>query len=354
MGNERTRRLLQVAEGVAYWTAVAPILARLPAIAGYRAACWRGDWQWRRQPGKRAELIRNLRQVLGETLSQEAAERLAREWFRHASCEALDIRRLRGDGRPLRRLVEVRGREHLEAALAAGKGAVVCSAHFGSFDSSFSMLGACGFPVTTIGRWQHNYTPGLSSAERRFWDVVYASPLRRHRKRPNIEPWTGRVQVAVQAASVLRANEVLTIAIDAPVLDGDHERAIEVPFLGGHARLLPGAVAVARVTGAPILMCFVHRRADYRHQVLEISAPVQPEAGSDTDAAFARCAAAVSAAITSDPAPWRYWASTADLVTLGLVPAEPDVPPVPQVLPLVDIGPLDDQAAGGTEPARLS
>src|SRR5260370_20810983 len=77
--------------------------------------------------------------------------------------------RLRRKGRRLRRLVEIRGREHLEAALTAGKGALLCSAHFGSFDSGFSMLGASGFKVTTIGRWQHRYTAGLSGAERRLW-----------------------------------------------------------------------------------------------------------------------------------------------------------------------------------------
>jgi lauroyl/myristoyl acyltransferase len=40
------------------------------------------------------------------------------------------------------------------------------------------------------------------------------------------------------------------------------------------AELLPGAVALARLTGAPLLMGIAHRAADYRHQVLEISAPV--------------------------------------------------------------------------------
>jgi phosphatidylinositol dimannoside acyltransferase len=335
MGNGHRQRLLHAVEGVAYWAAAAPVLARLPAAAGYRAACWRGDRQFRSQAAKSTELARNLRQVLGAELGQEA-QQLTREWFRLASCEALDIKRLRGDGRPLRRLVEIRGREHLEAALAAGKGAIVCSAHFGSFDSAFSMLGACGFPVTTIGRWQHNYTVGMSSAERRFWDRVYARPLRRHRNRPNVEPWAGRFEVAARAAGTLRAGEVLTVAIDAPLLDCDQDRAVEVPLLGRQARLLPGAVAIARLTGAPVLMCFMYRSADYRHQVLEISGPVPVD--GDTVTAFGRCVAAVSAAIARHPAQWRYWASTVDLASLGLIPAEPDRPPGQQALPLVDIG----------------
>ncbi len=333
MADSRTERLLRTAEGVAYWAVAAPALACLPAALAYRAACWRGDWEFRYRHGKRAELTRNLQQLLADEASPAVTEQLTRDWFRFASCEVIDVMRLRSQARALRRLVEIRGREHLAAALAGGQGAILCSAHFGSYDCAFSVLGASGFPVTTIGRWQHNYTAGLSAAERRFWDVVYARRMRRHRHRPNIEPWPGRVQVAAQAAAVLRANEVLTLAIDAPPLDSDRARAVQVPFLGRRAGLLPGAVALAQVTGAPLLMAFPYRAADYYHQVLEISAPV-PAAGKIT-AVFERCAAEVSAAIQRSPAHWEFWAKTGDLADLGLIPrqrdtsaaAGPDLPP---------------------------
>jgi lauroyl/myristoyl acyltransferase len=333
MGDSRAERALRSAEAVAYWAAVAPVLARLPAAIGYRAACWRGDWLFRRQTGKRTELARNLR-MLGSGLSPAAAQRVARDWFRFASCEALDMTRLRHGTRPLRRLVEIRGREHLEAALAGGKGAIVCGAHFGSYHSSLSLLHASGFPVTSIGRWQYRYTAGLSSAERRFWEHVYRR-VRSQRQRPNIEPWPGRFQVAAQAAAVLRANEVVTIAIDVPPLDSDRTRAIEVPFLGRRAKLLPGVVTLAQLTGAPVLMCFQYRSADYRHQVLEISAPVPMD--GDVTTAFGRCVAEVSAAIERCPAHWAYWTSAADLHTLELSAPAP-VPSPAGPLPRPDEG----------------
>src|SRR5258708_11410262 len=154
----------------------APVLGRMPAAVGYRLACRRGDWLFAHEPGKRAELARNLRYVLGEDLSPKAVQQMTGEWFRLASCEAVDVKRLRRSGRALRRLVEIRGREHLETALAGGNGVILCSAHFGSFDSAFSMLGASGYPVTTIGRWQHNYSAGLSAAERRVLGPGHATP----------------------------------------------------------------------------------------------------------------------------------------------------------------------------------
>ena len=325
MADSRAGRLLRNAEGAFYWAAAAPVLARLPAALGYRIACWRGDWLFRFEVARRTELARNLRLVLGNELSAAAAQQVTREWFRLFSCQPVDVKRLRDGAQPLRRLVEIRGREHLEAALATGKGAILCTGHFGSCSSGFSVLHANGFPVTAIGRWWWNYEARVSSAERWFWDHVCARPLLRHRQRPNIEPSPGRVQVAALAAAALRANEVVAISIDAPPLDSDRARAVEVPFLGRRAGLMPGAVTLAQVTGAPLLMGFLYRAADYRHQVWEISAPVPVEGESET--AFERCAAEVSAAIWRSPAHWESWDITDDLVGLGLISPQLDRSP---------------------------
>jgi KDO2-lipid IV(A) lauroyltransferase len=324
MGHNRAGKLLRFVEGVAYWAAVAPALARLPAALGYRIACWRGDCLFRCQARKRTEMTRNLRLVLGNELSPAAAQRVTRDRFRFASCEAVDVMRLRRGARPLRRLVEIHGREHLEAALAAGRGAILCCGHFGSHSSGFSVLHASGFPITVIGRRAHGYTADRSPVQRWFWERVYTRPTWRYRQRPNIEPRPGRFNVAALAAAVLRANEVVTISIDVPPQDSDQARAIEVPFLGRRARLLPGVVTLAQVTGAPVLMAFLYRAADYSHQVWEISAPVPME--GDTATAFGRCAAEVSAAVRRSPAHWAFWATGA-LARLGLIPPQPDRSP---------------------------
>lgn len=55
-------------------------------------------------------------------------------------CNIVDVMRLAWEGQALARLVEIRGREHLEMALAQGKGAIMCTAHFGSFLAIPSLL----------------------------------------------------------------------------------------------------------------------------------------------------------------------------------------------------------------------
>lgn len=310
-------QLLYQAEVVAYYLVVAPLLALLPARLAYLAACSRADWTFRHWSDKRGEVLRGLRRVLGTEVSSAEAERLAREVFRIRSCEVIDLMLLRGRARGLRKLVEIRGGEHLEAALAGGKGAILSSAHAGSYLCGFSLLHASGFPVTTIGRWWWRYPPGQSPAVTRVWDFVFARRLLRFRQRPNIEPWPGRVQVAVQTAAALRDNEVVTICSDAPPLDAEQARAVSMPFLGRQAALLPGVVMLARLTGAPVLMASVHRSADYRHQVLEISPPVPMD--GDPAAAFGRCVTAMDDAIRAHPAEWDFWFEPGDLVRLGLL-----------------------------------
>lgn len=305
---------------VAYWGAVAPLAALLPARLAYRVACAWGDLTFRMWPDRDAELryLQHLRQLLDGDVIPEDVERFARDFWRFRACEVVDVMRLRGRAQSLAKLVDVRGREHLEAARAAGKGTILCTAHFGSYLSALSLLNASGFPLTDVGRWDWRYHSELSSLERRFWDFVYARRVLRHRQRPNIEPWQGRVQVAVQAAAVLRDNEAVMICSDAPPIPADRGRTVEVPFLGRHATLLPGVVTLAEITGAKLLMVFAHRSEDYRHQVIEISPPVSLDGGSE--AAFGRCAAAMDAAIRANPADWYFWFHKADLVELGLLP----------------------------------
>lgn len=276
------------------------VQAFLPAPLAYGLACLRGDRAYRYRDTEREGIMRNLEDILGDQLSPAERAGVTRDFFRHRSCMMVDTMRLAGKGRALARLVEIRGLEHIEAALAAGKGAVICSAHFGFYDGCFSLIGACGFPVTTIGRWRPQ-----SKLRWPYWGLIYLKLASRHRRRPNIEPRPGKFETAVQAAAILRANELITICSDAPPLAGDRARAVRMDFLGRQALLLPGSVIIAQHTGAPVLMAFLRRSADWRHQVLEISPPVPLD--GDPVTAFERCVAIMEAAIRQNLAQWAYW-----------------------------------------------
>jgi len=291
------------------------LVAFLPAPLAYGIAYLQGNLRYYIDRSKREYTLEGLEGVLGDQMSLDERIRVTRDIFRLRSCEAVDVMRMAGNGRILTELVEMRGLEHIEDALAAGKGAILCCAHFGSYDTSLSLIGTRGFPITGVGRRPSKLNKNRTFLERLIYRQFILKPLIRHRSRQNIEP-RGQLETAIKAAQVLRDNELLGILIDPPVLPVDRARAVPIDFLHGQARLIPGVTTIARLMDAPVLMMFLRRSADWQHQVLEISPPM-PLDGSDMDN-FKRCLAVVENAILQNPAHWHYWGKYA-LTDLGLL-----------------------------------
>ena len=307
-------------ERVLYRPVIVPLVAFLPAPLAYGVACLHGDLRYRFDTPRREEVMRCLESMLGDQLRLAERTRATRDFFRLRSCMAIDQIRIAGKGRALARLVEIRGLEHIEAAQAAGRGAILCFAHFGSFNCALSLIGASGFPISVMGRWASNKADNrLSPIERFFYRITVQRALARHRRQPNIEP-SGQIEVAVQAAKVLRRNGLLAIPLDAPLLHPeDRPRTVPVDFLSGQILVLPGATTIAKSMKAPLLMMFMRRSEDWRHQVLEISPPLSLE--GDTATVLRRCLAVAEEAIRQHPAHWHFWAIRG-LVTLGLLSEE--------------------------------
>ncbi len=308
---------LKIEAGLYYWV-VAPAVAFLPAPVAYRVACLRGDLRYAWDASLRDQLLRNLETVLGIELTPDDRARVVRDYLRLAACRPIDLLRLAGKGQSLLRLTEFRGLEHLDAALAAGRGAILASAHFGSYVSASSILGARGYRITVMNRPLAKVGGGRSTFRWLLWGATYRVLRTRHRSGQDIEPWEGDLTVAVRAAQVLRRNEVIVTMLDPYVLEGDRKRAIQVDFLNGQADLLPGAVTLAQLTGAPLFIMLMHRSSDWYHQILEIS-PAVPVNGA-ADEIFSSCVARIDAAIRREPAHWMQW-RTHDLEQLGLLPS---------------------------------
>ena len=155
----------------------------------------------------------------------------------------------------------------------------------------------------------------LSAACHRLPGHLHRAPVVQLRRRPSIRRTMAR-------GAVLEAGAAISAAAD--------YRAMAWPAPGGSRPRPPGpaaprAVTLAQLTGAPLLMGIAHRAADYRHQVLEISAPVPVD--GDIKTVFERCAAEVSAAIRRSPASWAFWPDTGDLAAMGLIPPPRDGSP---------------------------
>jgi Kdo2-lipid IVA lauroyltransferase/acyltransferase len=295
-----------------YRSLVVPVSAFLPAPLAYGAACVSGDLRYLRDAAVREQVLRNLKEILGDRLAHKERQRASRDYFRHLGCQLVDELRLRGEAEAIRDLVEIRGLEHVEAALAAGKGALLCTGHVGSFAVGLALLAARGQSVTIVRR---GVCGGDEWLKERFGGLFDMS--RRYAMRPAINPLQDQFAVAAKVAKLLRKNELVATFLDAVPTEADLPRTVTVEFLGRQAQLLAGSVSIAQRTGSPVLVGLMRRSPDWRHQIFEISAPIAVE--GDTTQVLRRCLAPIEQAVYGCPSLWFNWPITEDLATMNLV-----------------------------------
>jgi KDO2-lipid IV(A) lauroyltransferase len=149
----------------------------------------------------------------------------------------------------LARRMEVRGGEHLEAALTSGRGVIVLSAHVGNWEWGAAYLAARGTRIHIAAR-----PHGSPAVESFFRGRRAAWGVRQLDRRP---AWVG-------AARALRAGGWIGLMGDRPPAER-----------GGS--LCAWAAALSRRTGALILPAAMMRLEDGRH-ALWCEAPLSPQA----------------------------------------------------------------------------
>ena len=241
------------------------------------------------------------------TLSPGERERILAKHYRELGRVALEyplIPRLAaasgGEG-----MAAVRGIEHIEAALAGGRGAIFLSGHFGNFELAAAWL-AQRFPIDLVVR-------PLSNPRVDAW----LSDLRRRAGFGLI-----RADVGVRGVfESLRAGRAVAMLADQDA----RRHGVFVPFLGVPASTPVGPARVALATRAPIVMGFAVRREDGRHE-LEVEPPLVGD-GRDADAArrlTARHTDRLTAWVRKHPEAWfwlhRRW-KTAPPAGLGEAPS---------------------------------
>jgi phosphatidylinositol dimannoside acyltransferase len=187
------------------------------------------------------QLRKNLERVLGPSVSQSRMDRLVGESLRSYARYWLETFRLpKMDHRDVVARVDANavGTEHLDAAMAAGKGAIIVLPHMGNWDVSGLWFVQRGFPFTTVAE---RLKP--ASLFDRF--VAYRESLGME-----VLALTGDPRAPMQVlAERLRAGRAICL-----VADRDLSRnGIDVQFFGESARMPGGPAVLAAMTGAPVL-----------------------------------------------------------------------------------------------------
>lgn len=178
----------------------------------------------------------------------------------------------------VKRNIEVEGTEHLDRALRDGRGAVLVTGHYGSWELMGSVLVNMGYPIT-------------------FAIGVQRNPLVQHlmndiRRAAGID--------LVKATSVLSlARTVKSNRFVAMLSDQDAGRdGVFVDFMGAPASTPQGPARLALITGAPVITGFITRLDTTRH-LIKIEPSIEYDASLPRDEAVRRITQGYTAIIES-------------------------------------------------------
>ena len=191
----------------------------------------------------------NLRQAFPEWDEQRVL-RTARAVYAHFGSVLFDILWLQGrTPDQVRSLLEVRGREHVERAMAAGRGALLVTAHIGNWELHGVAHGLLFGPIHVVARPLDN-----AALDRRLCalrtmagnTVVY------------------KQRALAQILRALRAGGGIAILIDQNVQQGD---GIFVDFFGREAATTTVTAALAVKTGCALVPCRTELQPDGRYRL---------------------------------------------------------------------------------------
>jgi len=233
----------------------------------------------------------NLRAAYGEALTAAERERVVRGCWRHfgrITFDALAFPRL--DQRALGTVLKVEGLENARRALAAGRGALVFSAHYGHWEAGAYAMGLLDVPFAVIARPLDN--PLLD------------------RRLLALRSGTGNAVIPKRRAVRETMRALARGAAVAILIDQDARGdGVFVPFFGRLAATTPTLALLALRTGAPIVPVFARVEANGTISVhVEPAMEVADTGDRDADVlrVTAACTAEVERWVRRDPEQWLW------------------------------------------------
>jgi len=203
---------------------------------------------------RRRIVARNL-EVCFPELSRAARERVLTEHFAALGMSLIEMAMgWFGSSDAVRRRVRVDGGEHLRAALDRGKGVILFSAHFTTFEFFWAALAPLCPRLCGMYKWQTNpmMNEMMNRGRGRYFHTLFAKNNVREMLRN------------------LRENSVVWYASDQSY--GGKGSAL-IPFFNEPAMTNTAIGRIAKVSGAEVLPYFC-RRLDDGHYVMSIGAPL--------------------------------------------------------------------------------
>ncbi|OLO03106.1 LpxL/LpxP family Kdo(2)-lipid IV(A) lauroyl/palmitoleoyl acyltransferase [Salinicola socius] len=185
------------------------------------------------------------------------------------------------DPEHLRHRVTFRGTEHMERAMAQGKGALIIGIHFSTLDLG-GALHSLFFPADVVYRPHDN--PVFEDFMTRARRNIFGAAIDRHDLR-----------------GVVRRIKSGHAVWYSPDQDFGREVSVFAPFFGVSAASIKLTAKIARMTGAPVMPLMFHRNPDDRTYTLEYLPPLENFPSGDDVADAAQVNAFIEQAIRRRP-----------------------------------------------------
>ncbi len=229
---------------------------------------------------------RNIELCLPETAAA-ARERLLGEHFRSLGIALFETAlSWWSSNERIITLTRFEGMEHLQAALARGKGAIALAAHFTTLEIGARALSA-RVPLNVMYRPSKNRVLALVLERRRARQTRRAIP---------------RDEVRALVAA-LSANEIVWYAADQAYRN---KGAWMVPFFGIPAATNTATTRIARLTGAAVLPYFQERLADGSGYRVVVHPPLEDFPSTDAQGDATRLNSLIEAQVRRVPAQYLW------------------------------------------------
>jgi phosphatidylinositol dimannoside acyltransferase len=257
-----------------------PLLPALAALSATAAMVVLG--------GRRHMVGRHLRRVRGDELTGWAMRLAVWRAFRSYAEYWLDTFRL-SRLRPQDIELDAEGLEHLDRALAAGRGAILATPHLGSWDLAAAWLAGQGYPLAAV-------VERLQPPELLEWFAAV-------RRRCGVEVIVRGDDVWDRLEDALGRNAVVALVCDRD-LSG---RGVEVELFGERTTLPTGPARLSRRCGTPLLPVGVYRRGRRHRGVVHppVAVPTGGDERDDVAVAAQRLADRLEVVIRAAPEQWH-------------------------------------------------
>lgn len=260
----------------------------LPILWSQRIGSFFGRVSWLLVPARRKRMaLRNV--MLSLAVSQDEAEVIVRRsWVRFGRMfmEVLAFPKLRDS---YAHYVRIEGKEHLEAALEKGHGAVMTTSHSGNWELLGGALALSGYPLVAVAQKQTNAQMDRLINEYRTlvgMHVTYKTGVR-------------------EMLKLLGQGYVIGMLMDQDA----GEDGVLLPFFGRPAACAQGPAFLARMREAPLVPVFIAENGDGTHTI-SIKEAIWLERTEDKAADIKRTTARLMQVIESHvrayPADW-FW-----------------------------------------------